>query len=201
VNDVALSTIPTPLRWANPPQHWQVGDDGTLTMTAGERTDLFNDPDGASPTNNSPRLTFQPEDPYVLSARVTVDFAAWGDAGALLIYGSDSSYAKLCFEFSHLKQPTVVSVVTRQGTSDDCNSVPVDGNERYLRLAKLDRAFAFHYSTDGQLWHLIRYFTLENPGDVAIGFTVQSPTGQSCTASFSEIAYTTQKLEDIRSGE
>ena len=200
MNDVALNAIPTALQWGNPPQRWQVEDDGTLTITAGERTDLFTDPDGAFSVNNSPRLVFQPDAHYVLSARVTVDFGAWGDAGALLIYGGDSSYAKLCFEFSHLKQPTIVSVVTR-GTSDDCNSVPVDGNATYLRLAKLDQSFAFHYSTDGRVWHLIRYFTLENPGDVVIGFTVQSPTGRSCTASFSKIAYAIQKLEDIRSGE
>jgi regulation of enolase protein 1 (concanavalin A-like superfamily) len=197
---LSLGAIPATLQWSNPPQEWQVTKEGALIFTAGERTDLFSDPEGAPLVNNSPRLTFKPEDPFILSAKVAVDFEAWGDAGALLIYRSDISYAKLCFEFSHLKQPTIVSVVTR-GTSDDCNSIPVDGNESYLRLAKLDRSFAFHYSTDGQVWHLIRYFTLENPGEVVIGFTVQSPMGRSCTASFSEITYSTQRLEDIRSGE
>jgi hypothetical protein len=33
------------------------------------------------------------------------------------------------------------------------------------------------------------------------GFSVQSPTGDSCTATFSEIRYEARKLKDIRSGE
>jgi regulation of enolase protein 1 (concanavalin A-like superfamily) len=94
----------------------------------------------------------------------------------------------------------IVSVVTR-GSSDDANSVPIDGNTIYLRLSKLENAYAFHYSHDGSAWNLVRHFGLGGQRETQIGFLSQSPTGEGCTAYFSEISYTPQLLGDLRSGE
>ena len=84
-------------------------------------------------------------------------------------------WAKLCLELSPQGEVMVVSVVTR-GASDDCNSVIVDGPV-WLRVAHLERAFAFHYSLDGATWHMVRYFSLGEPEPVEVGFLAQSPTG------------------------
>lgn len=199
MNSIVLPTIPTTLRWENAPAEWRIEQAESLSITAGKRTDLFSDPQGTSVMNNSPRLLFTPPGNFVLSAKVTVEFAATFDAGVLLLYENQSSWAKLCFEYSPQKQPMIVSVVTR-GYSDDCNSVCIDGNQIYLRIAKLDQAFAFHYSEDGHFWHLIRYFALGQTESVAVGFSSQSPMGERCTAVFSEISYAATKLTDIRSG-
>jgi regulation of enolase protein 1 (concanavalin A-like superfamily) len=94
----------------------------------------------------------------------------------------------------------VVSVVNRD-FSDDCNSRVIDGNQVYLRVVRLDSAYAFHASDDGHVWSLIRYFSLGDNIEAAVGFSAQSPTGQSCTATFDEIHYEARKLADIRSGE
>jgi regulation of enolase protein 1 (concanavalin A-like superfamily) len=196
-----LQAIPKELHWENPPLNWKVEQESILTITAGKATDLFTDPQGNFSINNSPRALFTPQGNFLLSAKVKVAFAATFDAGVLLIYGKENSWAKLCFEFSPQKQPMIVSVVNR-GIADDCNSVPIDGNHVYLRIARVDQAFTFHFSTDGRsFWHLVRYFTLDELQNLAIGFSTQSPTGNACTAVFSEITYTTGKLKDIRSGE
>jgi hypothetical protein len=94
----------------------------------------------------------------------------------------------------------VVSVVTNT-YSDDCNSVVIPRNEVFLRIARLGQAFAFHYSEDGKYWNLVRHFTLHRATDVRIGFVSQAPTGPTCTAYFSEIAYAPRSVKDIRSGE
>ncbi len=93
----------------------------------------------------------------------------------------------------------IVSVVNK-GDSDDCNSVVIAGNTVHLRLARIGRAFAFHYSIDGRFWHFTRYFNLGVEG-AAIGFSSQSPTGSGCASVFEDIRFEARTPADIRSGE
>ena len=169
-------------------------------MTAGPRTDWFVDPQQTSkPTLNAPALVGNASGDFVLRALVTVDFAGTYDAGVLFLHAGDSLWAKLCFEYSPQREPMVVSVVTR-GVSDDCNSVVVDGNSVWLRIARIGAAFAFHASTDGKSWSFVRHFALE-PGAVpSVGFAAQSPTGDGCRVTFEQIAYEAARLGDLRSG-
>jgi regulation of enolase protein 1 (concanavalin A-like superfamily) len=199
MNTFKFSSIPLPLEWQTAPEEWYVEHDDTLIITADRRTDLFSNPTGDTPINNSPKALFTPQGDVMLSAKIEVDFVSTFDAGVLLAYNSDVSWAKLCFEFSPQKQPMVVSVVNK-GVSDDCNSVVIDGNRVYLRIAKISQTFAFHYSLDGTFWHMVRYFTLESSPNLRLGFSTQSPTGEGCTAKFSQVVYVAETLKDIRSG-
>jgi hypothetical protein len=140
--------------------------------------------------------------PWQLSARVSADHRATFDAGVLFVHVNDGTWAKLCLERSPQAAVIVVSVVTR-GTSDDCNSVAVAGSSLHLRVSRLMRAFAFHSSSDGRHWSLVRHFSLGHGSDldvVKVGFLAQSPTGDGCTAGFGDIAFREALLEDIRSG-
>ncbi len=194
-----LPTIPPPLSWGLPPVSYDIGGDGALAITAGPRSDMFVNPAGTDVVLNAPRLVFAPDGDFMLSARVTVEFGATYDAGVLLLYGGERSWAKLCFEYSPQRQPMIVSVVT-QGFSDDANAYVVAGNQTFLRIARLGRAFAFHASEDGRYWNLIRNFTLDPSAELMAGFVAQSPTGAGCMASFAQIAYTPERLADLRSG-
>jgi len=197
----SLPGIPGELEWKNTPLDWQVEHGNNLTIVAGEHTDWFIDPAGNYVKDNAPGALFAPPDAsFLLSARVTVDFASTFDAGVLQLRGRDDLWAKLCFEYSPQGQPMIVSVVTR-GVSDDCNSVPIEGQEIYLRIARSIPTIAFHYSRDGRYWHLVRYFTLGKLDNLRVGFSSQSPTGQKCRAVFSEISYRPGTLKDNRNGE
>ncbi len=197
---VSIPGLPTSLRWQNTPERWKLDPGQILTMTAGQKTDWFTNPNGGNPVANAPALLIKTREPFLLKAHVTVDFAATFDAGVLVIYQSAQRWAKLCLELSPEGKLMIVSVVTKE-VSDDCNSVPVAGSSIYLRLAKLDRAFAFHYSLNGHTWNLVRHFALGGSAEVEAGFLVQSPIGNGCTATFREIEYLSQKLVDIRSGD
>lgn len=200
MNTFRLQAIPGELAWENPPVHWEVKPEQSLTITAGEKTDLFTSPQGDFTINNSPRALFLPAENFLFSAKVTVDFRGTFDAGVLILYDNQDFWAKLCFEFSPQQQPMVVSVVNRT-LSDDCNSVPIAGNAVFLRIAKSEQTFAFHFSTDGRFWQMVRYFTLGARRNLRAGFSCQAPMGTGCTAVFAEIAYTTGKLKDLRNGE
>jgi regulation of enolase protein 1 (concanavalin A-like superfamily) len=192
---VRVSPLPDELRWDVEPASW-VLDAGALTVTAGPRTDLFVSPGGAPPVLNASRLLTRLEGDFVCGARVRVDFASMFDAGVLLLWRDEGHWAKLCLEYSPRCVPTIVSVVT-QGASDDANSFPVDGSETWLRIARLGQAFAFHASTDGMDWELIRHFRLDAD---QVGFLAQSPTGDGCTVTFDRIFHAGERLGDLRSG-
>ena len=178
---------------------WTLGDDGALLGVAGPETDLFIDPAGGAPALNAPSLMgAAPPGDFQFRARVSVEFAATYDAGTLLLWTDDRMWAKLCFEFSPQRQPMIVSVVTR-GVSDDANGFVVEDQAVWLRIAKRGPAWAFHASVDGTVWQLVRHFRLgsETP---EIGFEVQSPTGEGCTARFAQIAVRGDPLADLRDG-
>ncbi len=196
---VYLAGLPEPLRWEVPPAAWRLDADQTLAVTAGPLTDLFIDPGETGVYMNAPRLMCPARGDFTLQARVGVSFSGTFDAGALLLYAGERLWAKLCFEFSPQQQPMIVSVVTRD-YSDDANSVVVERPDVLLRVARLGPALAFHWSPDGEFWHFVRHFTLPGAASLALGFVAQAPRGNGCTARFSDIAYSTHRLSDLRSG-
>jgi regulation of enolase protein 1 (concanavalin A-like superfamily) len=194
-----LAGLPTPLEWAVEPAAWAL-DGGVLSITSGEKTDLFHDPASDARTANAACALFQPDPLFTVSAHVTVGFGSTYDAGALLVWADDDHWGKVCYEYSPQAQPMVVSVVTN-GRSDDCNSVVFPRNDIYLRVSRLGRAFAFHYSEDGSYWHMVRHFTLHGANAVFAGLVSQSPTGPGCTAQFADVTYRAERVKEIRSGE
>jgi hypothetical protein len=196
-----FSNLPGAAEWLNIPLAFARHAADELAITAGAQTDWFFDPAGNVQTHNAPVCLFAPDtQSFTLHARVTVAFASDFDAGVLFVYGDETHWAKLCFEFSPQAEPMLVSVVTR-GVSDDCNSVVVSGNTVFLRVYCHKNIWAFHYSPDGAYWHFVRYFDLGVYENVRVGFSAQSPTGSGCSAVFSSIAYQARTLNDVRSGE
>jgi hypothetical protein len=156
---------------------WNVDADEQLTIQAGATTDWFSDPAGAQRKDDAPSALFASADQeFTLSARVRVAFASTFDAGALL-----------------------VSVVTRD-VSDDCNSSTLAEDSVFLRITRRQAILAFHYSLDGHVWQLVRYFTLGDAPRMSLGFSAQSPTGSGCVAVFSQIRYSSTAVSDLRSG-
>ena len=183
---------------------------GVLTLTAAAGTDLFVDPAGADPGQvrdpgqlpDAGRFAgLPPAGDFTLAAQVSVEFSSMYDAGVLLLHAAERQWAKLCLEYSPQLRPTAVTVVTR-GTSDDCNSFEVDGNTLWLRITRSGAAWAFHASTDGKWWRLLRYFALSgDPADlVRVGFLAQSPTGEGCAATFDHITFRPGAPKNLRDG-
>jgi hypothetical protein len=190
----SLDGVPGPLTWQHAPAQWKIDGGKTLSITGPKETNWFADPFGGAQSDNSPRLLFKPAEDFVLSAKVTTDFRSQWDAGVLAMYVNDTLWAKLCFEMTIEKHPAIVSVVTR-GISDDNNSIAIHGNTVYLKIAKFGQAIFFYASEDGEHWSIIRTFTLGKNQDLRVGFSSQSPVGDGCTTTFSEIQYLAKKVD------
>ncbi|MDM8086157.1 DUF1349 domain-containing protein [Cellulomonas cellasea] len=186
---------------------WAVDDaTGTVRVAALPHSDIFVDPGSGSALNAESMLNAvtllgaPPAGDFQLSARVSVDFAATFDAGVLLLWIDDRHWAKLCFEYSPDGEPMVVSVVCRE-VADDANGFVVDGRSVWLRVSRIDQAFAYHASLDGEAWRLIRFFALDDPaGALTLGFEAQAPTGDGCAVVFDQVRFTRARLGDLRDG-
>jgi regulation of enolase protein 1 (concanavalin A-like superfamily) len=174
---------------------------GALQLISAGSTDMFIDPGDSAPGQlpDAGRLTgLPPAGDFTLSAEVSVQFTSMYDAGVLLLYAGERRWAKLCFEYTPQLVPSAVSVVTRE-TSDDSNSFEVTGSTLWLRVTRSGSAWAFHASTDGAWWRLVRYFTL-GADLVRVGFLAQSPTGDGCSVTFDHIEFRPGAPKNLRDG-
>jgi regulation of enolase protein 1 (concanavalin A-like superfamily) len=207
MNDAPLlPELPFPVAPSHPTVWRRDEQAAAVIADAPAHTDLYINPggedsgDAESMLSAATLLGTPPTGDFQLSAQVTVDFSAQFDAGVLLIWVDERHWAKFCFEFSPAAEPMVVSVVTRD-VSDDANGFVVDGTFVWLRVSRVDHVYAFHASTDGQTWRLIRVFTLGELLDGhMIGFEAQSPTGDGCVVTFDHIRFTSERLADLRDG-
>lgn len=188
--------LPGTLAWQNVPSSWHMDGKSALAISAGAKTDWFVDPFDGTVAKNAPILLFTPGADYVLSTRVALNFITKWDAGALMLWGNEHHWAKLSFELSPGKKPTLVTVVTR-GLSDDCNSKELREDSVYLRIAKSGTTYVFYFSTDGHSWEILRTFSLDTEIPVRVGFEAQSPAGSGAVVKFSAITYDPHRIGDI----
>lgn len=198
-NDLAISSIPKKMFWENKPEKFSLKSD-VLTITAGEKTDMFRDPNVTYNTDNAPKLLFKPDDDFVLSARIEHSFSSKWDGGAIVIKSDSLNWIKFCFEKDYTGAKRVVSVVTKN-TSDDCNSVEISANKVYYKVAKAGNVITLYYSVNGKKWLLVRHLQFDLKPGFAIGFLAQSPTGTKCEVKFSDIKYQAVKIKDPYLGE
>ncbi|MCU1580755.1 MAG: uncharacterized protein QOD27_43 [Microbacteriaceae bacterium] len=203
MSQIALHALPFALdsEGASPGQAPVVSDD-EVRLIAAPLADLFLDPRGIKDPPDAERFVATVSGDFRLSAHVWVDYTTTFDSGVLLGHIDDSTWFKICAELDPRGIPRIVTVVTRNGASDDSNGWPIPDAGVFLRISRLGRIFALHASSDGVSWELARYFTMHIPAaqPVKIGILGQSPVGDGTTVVFSKFHFGTDTIADIRDG-
>lgn len=177
-----LPSIPYNLFWENKPLSYTVAGKGII-ITAGEKTDMFRDPNVTYNTDNAPKLFFHADSDFVFSASIEHSFSNKWDGGALFIKQDSLNWVKFCFEKDYTGARRVVSVVTKN-ISDDCNSVEIKTNKVFFKIAKANNVVTLYYSLEGSKWFLVRHLQFDLHQPLQVGFLAQSPTGKFCKVSF-----------------
>lgn len=198
-DSVSISSIPRRLFWENTPVSFKPGTGG-FVIQAGEKTDMFRDPNVSYNTDNAPKLLFIADSNFVLTAAIHQEFINKWDGGAIVLKADSLNWIKFCFEKDYTGQKRVVSVVTK-GISDDCNSAAASSNTIYYKIAKAGNVITLYFSANGRSWYLIRHLTFDSLAPLKLGFLAQSPTGKNCRVTFSDIHYSTKKIGDPYLGE
>jgi regulation of enolase protein 1 (concanavalin A-like superfamily) len=198
-DSVRIKSIPHGMFWENRAQKFSATDHG-MVMVAGEKTDMFRDPNVTYNTDNAPKLLFYPDNDFVLTASIEHSFASKWDGGAIVLKQDSLNWIKFCFEKDYTGAKRVVSVVTKN-ISDDCNSVEITTNKVFYKMAKADNVITLYYSLEGKKWFLIRHLQFDTDKGFTLGFLAQSPTGKRCEVKFSGISYQAKKIKDPYLGE
>lgn len=198
-DSVRIPAIPHGLYWENSAKTFSVKGN-ELVIVAGEKTDMFRDPNVTYNTDNAPKLLFEGDENFVLIASIEHAFASKWDGGALVIKQDSLHWIKFCFEKDYTGAKRVVSVVTNN-ISDDCNSVEMKSNRVFYKIAKAGNVITLYSSENGVRWFLIRHLQFDTTSGFRLGFLAQSPTGDRCEVTFSNISYKTVKIKDPYLGE
>lgn len=196
---ISMTGIPYPMRWENKPVSFSERN-GILTIEAGEKTDMFRDPNVTYNTDNAPKLLFTPDSNFVLTASISHHFLNKWDAGAIVLKRDSLHWIKFCFEKDYTGVNRVVSVVTK-GVSDDSNAVAISAKKVFYKIAKAGNVITLYYALNGKDWYLIRHFQFDSDKKLSLGFLAQSPTGKSCQVTFADIRYDAKKIKDPYTGE
>ena len=94
------------------------------------------------------KLLFKADENFILSASIEHSFTNKWDGGAIVIKSDSLNWIKFCFEKDYTGAKRVVSVVTKN-ISDDCNSVGINSNKVFYKVAKADNVITLYYSTTG----------------------------------------------------
>ncbi|TKH41395.1 DUF1349 domain-containing protein [Paenibacillus terrae] len=182
-NNLFQPNVRGKLRWMNEPEHWEYTEEDRLIIDAPAKVDFFKDPGGKHVAHSAPFLHLQVDSSFQLTTQLQVDMRHLYDSGCLMLMSDEDNWAKLCYEFNG-NDATIVSVVTKNGSSDDCNSERVVVDNPHLRITKIGKIISFYYSPDGEDWKLVRYFGMEITDPFIAGALAQSPMGSGCRVNF-----------------
>lgn len=107
-----LDAIPRPLKWENKPSAFSL-EKNTLTIIAGEKTDMFRDPNVTYNTDNAPKLLFAADSNFVFVSSIEHSFENKWDGGAIVLKQDSLNWVKFCYEKDYTGARRVVSVVTK----------------------------------------------------------------------------------------
>lgn len=150
--------------------------------------------------SNAPYYFTEIEGDFVMQAKVSHDFKDTYDSASLMVMVDLKNWAKACFEMTDFGTHAAVSVVTKQGESDDANGCNLDGNTAWLRVCRVDSTFSFHYSTDGEHFFMMRFFSLPAGKKVRAGLLAQAPVGNGGARIYEDLLIENRTVKNIRFG-
>lgn len=198
-DSVRIPGIPRALYWENSVKSFTVKGN-EVVIVAGEKTDMFRDPNVTYNTDNAPKLLFEGDENFVFIASIEHAFVSKWDGGALVVKQDSLHWIKFCFEKDYTGAKRVVSVVTNN-ISDDCNSGEMKSNKVFYKVAKAGNVVTLYCSENGVKWFLVRHLQFDIQKGFSLGFLAQSPTGNRCEVKFSNISYKITKIKDPYLGE
>ena len=136
-----------------------------------------------------------------MRVKVSLDFKSTYDSSSIMVMHDDKNWAKACFELTDFNTHAVVSVVTTNGYSDDANGCNIDVKSVWLQVCRVGQSFAFHYSTDGEKFYMMRFFHLPAEETIKVGLLAQSPTGDGGLRIYENLTMKKYSVKNIRMGE
>ncbi len=180
---------------------------GRIEMIAPPQSDFFCNngavsAEGITPETlcNSPFYYTEISGDFVMQVKVSHDFRDTYDSASVMVMADMQNWAKACFEKTDFDTHAAVSVVTRNGESDDANGCNIDGNSIFLRICRVGNSFSLHYSEDGERFYMMRFFNLPVHDVIKVGLLAQAPVGNGGLRVYEDLSIENRTVRNIRFG-
>lgn len=137
---------------------------------------------------------------FVMRVKVSHDFKDTYDSASVMVMHDMQTWAKACFEMTDFGTHAAVSVIARNGESDDANGCNIEGNDAWLQICRCGQSFAFHYSVDGENFYMMRFFNLPVGETVKVGLLAQAPQGNGGIRVYTDLTLEKKTVKNIRMG-
>lgn len=179
--------------------------DGKISVYATPGSDFFcggkGDEAFTPPTKiNAPFYYTDVTGDFVLRVKVSHDFLYTYDSSSVLVMVDENNWAKICFEATDFDTHAAVSVVTKDGVSDDANGCNIEGNVAWLQIARAGNTFGFQYSVNGKDFYMMRFFKLNAEKTVKVGLLAQSPLGKGGERYYEDFTIENITVKNVRTG-
>ncbi|MBQ6679724.1 MAG: DUF1349 domain-containing protein [Lachnospiraceae bacterium] len=192
-------------QWMNPSEI--VRTENRIEITATPQSDFFCNSgsvseEGITPESlcNAPFYYTEIEGDFVLRVKVSHDFRDTYDSASVMVMADLNNWAKVCYEKTDFGTHAAVSVVTKNGASDDANGCNLEGNTAWLKVCRVDNTFSFHYSTDGERFYMVRFFSLPDQKVMKVGLLAQAPVGDGGIRVYEGLSIEKKTVKNIRFG-
>ncbi|XP_022828607.1 regulation of enolase protein 1-like [Spodoptera litura] len=178
-------------KWTNEPKNWKIVNQ-SLEVTTDDKSDYWQGPLGNRDHTTGHLYGIELKDDFHFEVCVEADFShLYGQAG-LMIYFDDKHWLKAGIEYMHDGQPMIGSVLTNERS--DWGTGVFTGNPRkfYLRMSRKGDVACVKYSTDNELWTLLRLCPLPlcTRGPCVVGPMCCTPKREGLQVTFSNISIT-----------
>ena len=150
---------------------------------------------------NAPFYYTEVDGDFVMKVKVAHDFKDTYDSASIMIMIDMQNWAKACFEKTDFGTHAAVSVVTRNGESDDANGCNIDSNSVWLQITRVGNSFSFHFSEDGVTYYMMRFFNLSAGKTINVGLLAQAPQGNGGIRTYQNLTIEKKTVKNIRFGE
>ena len=182
-------------------------DGNVISIYAPEASDFFCNngavsEEGITPDSlcNAPFYYTDVTGDFVLNVKVSHDFKDTYDSASIMVMEDNDNWAKSCFEKTDFDTHAAVSVVTKNGASDDANGCNITGNTVWLRICRVNNSYSFLYSENGINYYMTRFFNLSGKETVKVGLLAQAPQGKGGIRIYENMSIVPKTVKNIRAG-
>lgn len=182
-------------------------DGNVISIYAPEASDFFCNngavsEEGITPDSlcNAPFYYTDVTGDFVLDVKVSHDFKDTYDSAPIMVMEDNDNWAKSCFEKTDFDTHAAVSVVTKNGASDDANGCNITGNTVWLRICRVNNSYSFLYSENGINYYMTRFFNLSGKETVKVGLLAQAPQGKGGIRIYENLSIVPKTVKNIRAG-
>ena len=182
-------------------------DGNVISIYAPEASDFFCNngavsEEGITPDSlcNAPFYYTDVTGDFVLDVKVSHDFKDTYDSASIMVMEDNDNWAKSCFEKTDFDTHAAVSVVTKNGASDDANGCNITGNTVWLRICRVNNSYSFLYSENGINYYMTRFFNLSGKETVKVGLLAQAPQGKGGIRIYENLSIVPKTVKNIRAG-